>query len=120
MTSDDLYDSLIQARKRNENYIVTFVDLDAYQLQHIDLCYSLDRNGHRETEPLRVNFDNCLHDSRRYRDAIRNGREGSPNVWWTSTDDSEPVGCDYSPQDVVAVFDEERQYLVYESLGDVR
>ena len=119
MHTNTLYESLMQACARNESYIITFTDGDSYRLRDIDFCYSVDRDGQRENEPLRVDFENCIDDSRRYRLAVRDGPENSTHVWWMSTGDREPVGVDYAPADVSTVFDDERQYFVYDASSAV-
>ena len=109
-----LYDYLLHAKNRNAALVLTFVDGDEYSLDDVDLCYSVDRDGQRETEPLRVSFENCRNHSLKQLQARHTGRVNTPGVWWTSTEPTESVGMEYGIQDVAKIWDDDRNYAVYE------
>src|SRR5262245_51228521 len=110
----NLYDYLLRAAIRKAALVLTFDDGDKYSLSSIDLCYSIDRDGQRENEPLDVSFDNCLTESNKRSQALREGRLKTPRVSWTSEEPIEPVGVSYGVDNVLTVWDEDRQYFVFD------
>ena len=70
METAHLYDYLLRAKARNVALVLTFDDGDKYSLDSVDLCYSIDREGMRETEPLHVSFDACLSTSQKRLQAL--------------------------------------------------
>ena len=113
MESDQIYDYLVQAKTRNAILLLTFDDSDKYSLADVDLCYSIGRNGSRETEPLVVAFDDCLNESNKRLEAYRDGELKTPGVYWTSVEPIAPVQMQYSVEDIVTIWDDNKNYAVY-------
>lgn len=118
MDSAQLYDYLLQAKARNVAMVLTFDDADKYLLDDVDLCFSIGRDGSRETEPLVIAFDDCMNDSRKRLQAYRDGRLKTAGVYWTSTDPIEPVNMEYSVENLVTIWDDDKNYFVYDRNGD--
>ena len=114
MDTSRIYNYLLHAAKHNATLFLTFDDGDRYPLDKVDLCYSIGRDGQHETEPLRVNFDDCLNKSHKRLQALRDGYLKTPGVHWTSTAPTEPVGMDYGVEDISAIWDDDKNYAVYE------
>jgi hypothetical protein len=113
----DLYDYLLRAKTRNVALVLTFDDGDKYSLGNVDLCYSIGRDGLRETEPLRVSFDTCMNDSHKRLQAHRDGHLKTAGVFWTSTDPIEPVDMEYGVENLITVWDDDKSYVVYDRDG---
>ncbi|MEJ1095649.1 hypothetical protein V9L00_03515 [Pseudoxanthomonas sp. CCNWLW206] len=118
MEAAHLYDYLLRAKARRGAWVLTFDDGDSYPLDSIDLCYSFGRDGTRENEPLQVTFDSCTRVSQKRTHAHREGYLRTTGVFWTSTDPIEPVAMEYGVENVVAVWDEDKSYLVYDLTRD--
>ena len=114
MRSNEMYDYLLRAKDRNAALIVTFDDSDRYLLNDVDLCFSSDHDGSRETEPLVVDFENCLTDSKKRIQAYRDGELKTNGVYWTSQDPIMPVMMQYEIEDVAAIWDDNKNYYVFE------
>ena len=118
MDSSQLYDYLLQAKVRNTNMVLTFDDHDSYALNDVDLCYSVDRDGSRETEPLVVAFDDCMNDSNKRMQAYRDGSLKTASVYWTSIDPIEPGQMEYRVENLVTLWDDGKNYFVYDRNGE--
>ncbi|PQO29099.1 hypothetical protein C5Y96_15190 [Blastopirellula marina] len=115
MDSAKLYDFLLQAQKRNAPLVLTFDDGDKYALDNVDLGFSIaDREGLRETEPLVVAFDDCVNESNKRLQANADGKLKTPGVYWTSTEPAYPVNMEYTIENVVTVWDTDKDYVVYD------
>ncbi len=114
MKSTQLYEYLREAKKRNAPLVLTFDDDDKYSLDNIDLCYSIGHDGLRENEPLVVAFDNCINESKKRIQAYRDGKLKTPGVYWTSTPPFSPVNMEYAIENIVAVWDDDKNYAVYD------
>ncbi|MEL7498330.1 MAG: hypothetical protein AAFN77_12025 [Planctomycetota bacterium] len=114
MESAKLYDYLLQAKNRHALLVLTFDDADKYTLDNVDLCFSIGRDGSRETEPLLVAFDDCINESNKRLQAYRDGELSTAGVYWTSTDPIAPVNMEYTIENVVTVWDDDKHYVVYE------
>ena len=110
----DIYNFLLHATDRKAMLFLTFDDGDRYPLDKIDLCYSVGRDGQRETEPLHVNFDDCLNKSQKRLQALRDGCLKTPGVHWTSIHPTEPVGMDYGVEDISIIWDDDKNCAIYE------
>lgn len=113
MKADQLYDYLLQAAARNAALVLTFDDGDKYNLATVDLCYSVGRDGERDIEPLCVSFESCLNDSNKHLQALRDGELNTPGVLCESTKPATPVGMWYGVENVVTIWDDAKNYVVY-------
>ena len=114
MERSQLYDYLLQAKTRSACLLLTFDDGDQYRLANVDLCYSIGHDGSRETEPLMVAFDDCTTDSKTRLQAHRDGNLKTVGVYWTSADPFEPVNMEYSVENIATVWDDDKNYVVYD------
>ena len=114
MDEFNLYDFLLEARRREERFVVSFDDGDAYLLSKIDFCFSVNRDGEREDEPLKVEFADCLNESASQRKAQAFKETPLAGIWWTSTPPVSPVAMSYEIKNVISVWDDARDYFVFE------
>ena len=117
MDSSQLYEYLLQAKARNANMVLTFDDDDSYTLNDVDLCFSIDRDGSRATEPLVTAFDDCMNDSNKRMQAYRDGVLKTAGVYWTSIAPIQPVNMEYSVENVISIWDDDKNYFVYDRAG---
>ena len=118
MESTELYDYLLQAKNRNAQLVLTFDDRDKYTLDNVDLCFSIGRDGCRETEPLVVAFDDCTNESNKRTQAYRDGELNTDGVYWTSVAPTKPVNMEYTVENVVIIWDDDKDCVVYERHTD--
>ena len=112
MNLENIYDFLLGAT--DKNYIVTFDDDDSYRIADLDLAYSTDMNGKREEEPIYVSFNKCIGKSNKILKALKSGPLNIPDIFWTSEEPIEPVGASYSVKNIKGIFDDDKQYYIYE------
>ena len=111
LDSDSIYDFLLNSKR---NLIITFDDNDRYWLRDLDFAVGFNRNGGRELKPIYAPFNKCIGVSNRIREANIKGQKNSPNVFWTTTDPIEPVMADYEAKNIKSIFDDDKQYFLYE------
>ena len=114
LTLENLYDYLLNAKKRNAMMVLTFDDTDKYALCDVDLCFSVGHDGARETEPLVVAFVDCLDESKKRLQAYRDGELNTAGVYWTSTEPIAPVNMEYTIEQLVTVWDDVKNYVAYD------
>lgn len=114
MDVDKLYDYLLLAKGRDEHLILMFDDGDRYPLFHVDLCYSCTHDGSRENEPLVVHFEQCLNEPTRKQRAYQDGFLLSAGVYWTSIEPVAPVMMGYEVENITAVWDDTKNYFLFE------
>ena len=80
----------------------------------LDLTFSTDMNGEREDEPIVVSFEKCIGESIKRIEAIKKGPNNIFDIYWTSQQPIEPVGASYTVEDIKNIFDDDKQYFIYE------
>jgi len=110
-------EQLIKYLKRvnhDPDFLITFSDGDGYLLMHVDINGSFNINGELESLRLDVEFKHCLKPSKKQRLAWDAGRLQLPEIWYTSVKPYVPVGASYEVHEVMTVFDERKNYFVYQ------
>lgn len=116
MNKNEVYNFMINVSNK-ESLIITFDDRDEYNLSNLRF-YSYGGFQEEPTyEMIVAEFNGCLNDSNTFRKALRlgngNGRLG--NVDWSS-EENEPQEVTYESEDVIAIFNQDKQYFVYQKI----
>lgn len=110
-------EQLIKYLKRvndEPDFLITFSDRDTYRLMHVDINRSFDRNGDLDYLRLDVKFKHCLKPSKKQKLAWDAGQSQLPEIWYSSDKPYEPKGASYEVHEVIIVFDERKNYCVYQ------
>ena len=112
MKRDELYNFMMKVEGK-DTLIVTFSDGDKYKLSDLDLCPSFGYEGEFDEEPIEAKFERCLSDSNKLKEALRLGWLKPDGVYWSS-ETKRPYSVVYESRDVESIFEEEKQYFVYQ------
>lgn len=115
MNAGELYDFIINVNNK-EDLIITFNDGDRYRVSDLSFYAYGGFDGEPVYGNIRVQFKSCLNYSSKFREALRlgNGNGRLANVDWPC-EENEPLGVIYEPDDIITIFNENKQYFIYQN-----
>lgn len=110
--SSEIYDFLIEAKLKNTKLALTFDDGDKYSTENLNLCFETAQDGTRTTEPIAVEYRNCMFYARRRLrpQEVENARADGD----LSSDETGSTGKIYGVDNIVLIWDYNIGYAVFE------
>ena len=93
-----------------KDWVISFDDGDRYHMSSLDVHSDfLDPYGE-----IDVQFEDCLSKSLAFQSASASSGTKIPNIWYAEKGSGPPVGKTYCVREVVAIFDNDKNYFVFE------
>ncbi len=116
MNKNEVYNFMINVNNK-ESLMITFDDRDEYRLSNLRFYAYGGYQGEPIYEMITAKFKDCLNCSNTFRKALRlgNGNGRLSSVHWSS-EENEPQKVTYDSEDVIAIFNQDKQYFVYQKI----